>query len=120
MRKFKAAADPSQAANDGFSLMRRGEARTPRGSLARRAALCLEAARRPSGGEPEKQQSNRRAEKQNRNHKEIAGCFEPALKSLHDQINDPAHQPGGAKQEPDAKQSAPPIDRQYFFVLRAQ
>src|SRR5690242_21869972 len=70
----------------------------------------LEAAKRPAGEQSEQQKSNRRAKQQNRDRQEFLRALEPAAYAIEDQVDDPPHDPCGGYQQPDAQQSAPPID----------
>src|SRR5580704_81136 len=87
------------------------------GSRALGCILGFEAAKRPSRGNAEHEERDRRPEQKDRYHGEIAGYLEAPLQPEHGQMNDPPHQPGNGNENPNSKHPPPPVDADRLLIV---
>src|ERR1700722_6916794 len=88
-------------------------------SFFRRMILDLEATKCPACSEAENQECNGRPKQKDGNLKKITSR-ESAFKIVHEQINNPAHDPSGGYQKPNPKHATPPIYRRGLARFRPE
>jgi len=81
------------------------------------ALFRLEPANRPSCNQSEQQKRNRWPNQENRYCEEVTRTLKSGPYPINNQIDHPPHNPCGGQQQPDAQQSAPPIQLRNFVCL---